>query len=174
MADLSKLFTFEPGKGPTDNKPNTDNTHHTPSTDSTDHTEYAAYKLQKHREQDQAAAVEKTYKRQQEAIKNSEDAQRELIAAINKGEDMANIILKALEVISLATGNPMYNTAVKDNFLKLYGVMREKPVLAIQIKETERRLNLLQEANKNTNDPNIAAAIRADLAEVKRLKGLLS
>lgn len=70
------------------------------------------------RDREEARQVMKEY---QENIKKSEELRREILKGINQGESTTDLLIKALECISLTTGDTVIYNQGKNVIINKYG-----------------------------------------------------
>lgn len=115
------------------------------------------------------------YRRLQEARKNSETKQTELLKGIAEGKSTAALFLTALECISAATGNNYYRTAAAAQYLEIYGGdgLQEPEAVQIQLQEVEARLDRLRQSAQRETSENIKRAIRAHEQKAADLRQII-
>ena len=115
-----------------------------------------------------------TYKKQQENIKKSEQLRAEINKNIQAGEPVYKVLLKAIECISLMTGDKTFYDINKNNLQTIYGILGEPAAIEIERQEVEQRLKRLMAAYEKEKDPGakqrIKAAIKAHEEKIKTLE----
>lgn len=115
-----------------------------------------------------------TYKKQQENIKKSEQLRAEINKNIQAGEPVYKVLLKAIECISLMTGDRVFYDMNKNNLQTIYGILGEPEVIAVERQDVEQRLKRLMAAYEKEKDPGakqrIKAAIKAHEEKIKTLE----
>ena len=115
-----------------------------------------------------------TYKKQQENIKKSEQLRAEINKDIQAGEPIYKVLLKAIECISLMTGEKLFYDMNKNNLQTIYGILGEPEVIAVERQEVEQRLKRLMAAYEKEKDPGakqrIKAAMKAHEEKIKTLE----
>ena len=115
-----------------------------------------------------------TYKKQQEHIKKSEQLRAEINKNIQAGEPVYKVLLKAIECISLMTGDKTFYDMNKENLQTIYGILGESAAIEIERQEVEQRLTNLKAAYEKEKDPGakqrIKNAIKAHQEKLKKLE----
>ena len=78
-----------------------------------------------------------TYKKQQENIKKSERLRAEINKDIQAGEPIYKVLLKAIECISLMTGDRVFYDINKNNLQTIYGILGEPTAIEIERQEVK-------------------------------------
>jgi hypothetical protein len=115
------------------------------------------------------------YKKYQDNIRVSETLQSEIAKGVKNGEDVHSLFLKAVKAISLMTGTSLYYEMIEQSVKDIYGfgLLHEAP-LSIELEEIRSRLYKLREAEqREPNNENIKAAIRAHIERENRIIELL-
>jgi len=114
------------------------------------------------------------YKKQQENVKKSERLRAEVNKSIQAGEPVYKVLLKAIECISLMTGDKVFYDMNKSNLQTIYGILGEPAAIEIERQEVEQRLKRLMAAYEKEKDPGakqrIKAAIKAHEEKIKTLE----
>jgi len=114
------------------------------------------------------------YKRQQENIRRAGQLRAEINKGIQAGEPIYKVLLKAIECISLMTGDRVFYDMNKNNLQTIYGILGEPEVIAVERQEVEQRLKRLMAAYEKEKDPGakqrIKAAIKAHEEKIKTLE----
>lgn len=95
------------------------------------------------------------YKRQQENIHKEKGLRTEITKGIQAGQSTYRLLLKAMECISLMTGDTVFYSQGKDELQKLYGIFGDQEAKATEKEEVQQRLTRLLEAydrEQNTDD----------------------
>jgi len=121
--------------------------------------------------QERLAAV---YKEHQENIKRAEQLRTDINKGVQAGEPVYKILLKAIECISLMTGDRVFYDMNKNNLQTIYGILGEPEAIAVERQEVEQRLKRLMAAYEKEKDPGakqrIKAAIKAHEEKIKTLE----
>lgn len=114
------------------------------------------------------------YKRQQENIRRAGQLRAEINKGIQAGEPIYKVLLKAIECISLMTGDKLFYDMNKNNLQTIYGILGEPAAIEIERQEVEQRLKRLMVAYEKEKDPGakqrIKAAIKAHEEKIKTLE----
>lgn len=133
-------------------------------------------RLEKHKaELDRAREV---YAEHQQAIQRVGGLRAEILKGIRAGEDPANILIQALECISLATGDTAIYRQGKADLEAVHGWGLENPApLHMQLQEARERLGMLSRPELEELDTDaqrrITAARREHLALTDRLQAAI-
>ena len=95
------------------------------------------------------------YKRQQENIHKEKGLRTEITKGIQAGQSTYQLLLKAMECISLMTGDTVFYSQGKDELQKLYGIFGDQEAKATEREDVQQRLTRLLEAydrEQNTDD----------------------
>ena len=95
------------------------------------------------------------YKRQQENIHKEKGLRTEITKGIQAGQSTYRLLLKAMECISLMTGDTVFYSQGKDELQKLYGIFGDQEAKETEKEEVQQRLTRLLEAydrEQNTDD----------------------
>ena len=95
------------------------------------------------------------YKQQQENIHKEKGLRTEITKGIQAGQSTYRLLLKAMECISLMTGDTVFYSQGKDELQKLYGIFGDQEAKATEREEVQQRLTRLLEAydrEQNTDD----------------------
>ncbi len=121
--------------------------------------------------QERLAAV---YKTQQENIRKAGRLRAEINKNIQAGEPIYGILLKAIECISLMTGDKLFYDANKENLQPIYGILEEPEILEVERQEVQQRLNNLKAAYEREEAPDakrrIQNAIKAHEDKLNKLQ----
>lgn len=108
-------------------------------------------------------------KKHQENTKKSTALQAEILKGIKKGEAEAVLLLKAVEAISLMTGNELFFLQASEDLRAIYGRgLQSAPLLAVELEGLETRLNRLRDAEGRETDANTRKRIRGAITEHER------
>ena len=120
---------------------------------------------------EQAATV---YEAHQAAIKKVSSTEAAILKGLAAGENIAALFLKAVEGLSLLTGNRLLYEQAAADIGTIYGYALQDPAAAEleaeNVRERLKRLEAAAEANPGSAE-NIARAIRAHRAQLERLTG---
>jgi len=95
------------------------------------------------------------YRKQQENIRKAGSLRTEITKGIQAGQSTYRLLLKAMECISLMTGDTVFYSQGKDELQKLYGIFGDQEAKATEREEVQQRLTRLLEAydrEQNTDD----------------------
>lgn len=127
--------------------------------------------------QDHERAIE-VYKEYQENIKKSEMLRADILKTIKEGVDPYNLLLKAIECISLMTGDPYYYKQGKEDIRAIYKALGYKAPAEQEAQEVQERLDNLNRALEKEIDPadkqRIIKAIQAHEEKKSYLLKLIS
>jgi len=114
------------------------------------------------------------YKKQQENVKKSERLRAEVNKSIQAGEPVYKVLLKAIECISLMTGDKVFYNMNKDYLQTIYGILGEPAAIEIEKQEVKQRLTKLMAAYKmdypEDERRRIKNAIKAHQEKLKKLE----
>lgn len=120
---------------------------------------------------EQAATV---YEAHQAAVKKVRSTEAAILKGLAAGENIAALFLKAVEGLSLLTGNRLLYEQAAADIGTIYGYALQDPAAAEleagNVRERLKRLEAAAEANPGSAE-NIARAIRAHRAQLERLTG---
>lgn len=130
------------------------------------------------REKDDHRKSLEVYQTYQENTKISELLRAEILKGTKAGKDIYGLFLKAVEAISLMTHDSHFYSQIKEDVRVIYGRgLQEKPVLQMEIQETEKRLQKFREAEKREEPredrERIKKAIQLNEEELLRLTELI-
>lgn len=130
------------------------------------------------RDKEDREKARKAYEEYQKNILKSEMLRSEINKDIYNGVDPYNILLKAIECISLMTGNPHYHKQAKDDLQAIYGALGYKAPAEQEVQEVQERLKNLIIALDRETDINskerIKKAIKAHKERQDQLLKLIS
>lgn len=117
------------------------------------------------------------YQTYQENTKISELLRADILKGTKAGDDIYSLFLKAIKTISLMTHDDHFYSQIKEDVRVIYGRgLQEKPVLQMEIQETEKRLQKFRESEKREESredkERIRKAIQTNEEELGKLKGL--
>lgn len=116
----------------------------------------------------------RVYKEYQENIKRSEMLRSSILHDIKLGQDPYNLLLKAIECISLMTGEKLYYKQGKDDLQTIYGALGYNAPAEQEVQEVQERLNNLIKALEQEPDRRSKERInRAIKAHEERKEYLL-
>jgi len=101
-----------------------------------------------------------TYKEQQDNIKKAGQLRADINKGVQAGEPIYKLLLKAIECISLMTGDKLFYEANKANLQTIYGVLGEPAAIEIERNEVQERLNRLKAAYEKEKEPGAKERIR--------------
>lgn len=106
------------------------------------------------------------YREQQENIRRAKQLRADINKSIPAGEPIYKVLLKAIECISLMTGEKLFYDMNKENLQTIYGILGEP--------EVQQRLNSLKAANEREEAPEakrrIKNAIKAHEDKLNKLQ----
>lgn len=92
------------------------------------------------------ARVAGVYKRQQENIHKEKGLRTEITKGIQAGQSTYRLLLKAMECISLMTGDGGFYSQGKAELQRLYGIFGDREAKETEKEEVQQRLTRLLEA----------------------------
>ena len=114
------------------------------------------------------------YREQQENIRRAKQLRADINKSIPAGEPIYKVLLKAIECISLMTGEKFFYDMNKENLQIIYGILGEPEAIEIERQEVQQRLNNLKAANEREETPNtkrrIQNAIKAHEDKLNKLQ----
>ncbi len=119
------------------------------------------------------------YTAYQENIKASFQLQTDILKGLKAGEDVHSLFLKAAKAISLMTSNELFYSQAEADLIAIYGRgLQEKPPLQLELKEAQKRLQRLLEAEQREQPPDSRERIhkaveahRKTIAELETMTG---
>lgn len=130
------------------------------------------------KEKEALERANKIYETYQDNIKKSEMLISDILNDIKLGQNPYNLLLKAIECISLMTGNPYYYNQSKDDLQAIYGALGYKTPVEQEAQEVQERLkNLIKALDRETDTNNkerIKKAIKAHKERQDQLLKLIS
>lgn len=114
------------------------------------------------------------YKAQQENIRKAGQLRADINKSILAGEPIYKVLLKAIECISLMTGEKLFYDMNKENLQTIYGILGEPEAIEIERQEVQQRLNNLKAAHEREEAPEakrrIQNAIKAHEDKLNKLQ----
>lgn len=114
------------------------------------------------------------YKVPQENITKAGQLRAEINKGIQSGEPIYRVLLKAIECISLMTGEKLFYEMNKEHLQTIYGILGETQAIEIECEEVQSRLSKLKEAFEGEIDPGdrqrIKRAIRSHEEKLNSLQ----
>ena len=114
------------------------------------------------------------YKQQQENIHKEKGLRTEITKGIQAGQSTYRLLLKAMECISLMTGDTVFYKQGKAELQQLYGIFGDPEAQATEREEVQQRLTRLLEAydrEQNADDRRrIKTAIERHQARITELQ----
>lgn len=114
------------------------------------------------------------YKAQQENIRKAGQLRAEINKGVKAGEPIYKILLKAIECISLMTGEKLFYDANREYLQTIYSILGEPEAIEIKRQEIKQRLISLKAANEKEKEPGakrrIQAAIKAHEEQLNTLE----
>lgn len=86
------------------------------------------------------------YKAQQENIRKAGQLRADINKSIPTGEPIYKVLLKAIECISLMTGEKLFYDMNKENLQTIYGILGDPEAIEIERQEVKQRLTKLKAA----------------------------
>ena len=130
------------------------------------------------REQQELDRTREVYKSYQNNIRAAGNLRADILKGLRAGEAAEVLLLKACNIISLMTGDTVFNKQAEQNLIAIYGegLWAEKP-LEYKLEQVQKRLNNMQQAIERGLEPDdkrrVEAAIAAHKAEANRIQSLL-
>lgn len=129
------------------------------------------------REQDEYKRLVEAYGTYQQHIKMAGDLRTQILKGSGTGEPATALLLKAVQCISLMTGDMLFSEQVKSDLITIYGKgLLESVPIEWEIDEVKGRLSKLQQAVKieaNTdNKKRMGNAIQAHIIKLEELERL--
>lgn len=114
------------------------------------------------------------YREQQENIRRAKQLKADINKSIPAGEPIYKVLLKAIECISLMTGEKLFYDMNKENLQTIYEILGEPEAIEIERQEVQQRLNNLKAAYEREEAPNakrrIQNAIKAHEDKLNKLQ----
>ena len=126
------------------------------------------------RQKENAEQVATVYKAHQAAVKKVGSIEAEILKGLSAGENIAALFLKAVEGLSLLTGNGLLYEQAAADIGTIYGyALRDQTAAELEAANVRERLKRLEAAaaTGSGDTDNIARAIRAHRAQLERLTG---
>ena len=115
----------------------------------------------------------RVYKEHQENIRRAGQLGAEISKGIQAGEPIYRLLLKAIECISLMTGDKTFYDMNKNNLQTIYGILGEPAAIEIERQEVEQRLKRLMAAYEQEQPADAKQRIKnAIKAHQEKLEGL--
>lgn len=90
---------------------------------------------------------------QSEARRRAGELRKKILIGVRSGENIADLFLTASECISLMTGDNTFYRQIEADIKTIYGdISKDKNVLQIQLKETEKRLKRIEDSIEAEQD----------------------
>ena len=130
------------------------------------------------REQQELDRTREVYKSYQNNIRAAGNLRADILKGLRAGEAAEVLLLRACNIISLMTGDTVFNKQAEQNLIAIYGegLGAEKP-LEYKLEQVQKRLNNMQQAIERGLEPDdkrrVEAAIAAHKAETNRIQSLL-
>ena len=114
------------------------------------------------------------YKAQQENIRKAGQLRADINKSIPAGEPIYKVLLKAIECISLMTGEKLFYDMNKENLQTIYGILGEPEAIEIERQEVKQRLIKLKAAYEREEAADakrrIQTAIKAHEDKLEKLQ----
>lgn len=127
------------------------------------------------REREDREKTRKAYSSYQRNIREAGNLRTEILNGVKTGEPAAAILLKAVKCIALMTGDTVFSNQAEGSIKSVYGAgLLERTIIDSEIRETQERLQRLQEALQRETEPQesrerIRQAIQAHKARIEEL-----
>lgn len=130
------------------------------------------------REQDDHNRTQAVYREYQKNIKSSEQLRTDILKGAQAGEPATALLLKAVECISLMTGDKPFYSQIEKDLTSVYGEALLEPVpLRRELEAVNTRLDLLRKAlqreSSGSDRQRVQTAIKAHEKKVWELEKLL-
>lgn len=113
------------------------------------------------------------YKKQQENIRAAGQLRADITKGIQAGQSTYRLLLKAMECISLMTGDAVFYNQGKNELQTLYSAFDDPEAKAVELEEAQQRLTRLLEAYKREHGEDgkrrIKTAIQRHEARIQEL-----
>ena len=123
---------------------------------------------------DEKADALEVYRTYQRNIRTAGELQREIQDGAYLGAGIYSLFLKAVEAISLMTGDKLYYENMRETVKAVYGEgLQEREPLELELQEVESRLEKLRGARERTDgkdERNIERAIREHEKRAKLIR----
>ena len=114
------------------------------------------------------------YKKMADNIRRAGQLRAEINKGIQAGEPVFKLLLKAIECISLMTGDKLFYDMNKSNLQTIYGILGEPAAIEIEKQEVEQRLKRLMAAYEQEQPADakqrIKNAIKAHQEKLEKLQ----
>lgn len=130
------------------------------------------------REQQELDRAREVYKSYQNNIRAAGNLRADILKGLRAGEAAEGLLLKACKIISLMTGDTVFNKQAEQDLIAIYGegLGAEKP-LEYKLDQVQKRLKNMQQAIERGLEPDdkrrVEAAIAAHKTEANRIQSLL-
>ena len=115
-----------------------------------------------------------TYKEHQENIRRAGQLRANINKNIQAGEPIYKVLLKAIECISLMTGEKLFYDMNKENLQTIYGILGEPEVIEVERQEVKQRLKNLMAAYEREEQADakqrIKNAIKAHQDKLEKIQ----
>lgn len=131
------------------------------------------------REQADNTRTAEVYKQYQQNIARSGQLRTDIIKGVKAGESPYKLLLKAIECISLMTGDRLFLDATKADIKSIYGAgLLEGEPLQTELEEVQGRLAKLEQAAEREGEPEdskrrIQNAIKAHRERAAQIQDLI-
>lgn len=106
------------------------------------------------RDRAEVARAKAVYSEYQQNIRNAGDLRTDIIKGIQRAEDPAGLLLKAMECISLMTGDKVIYTQATADIKTIYGHILGQPApLNMELAELDTRIDKIQSCIDNKSLP---------------------
>ena len=130
------------------------------------------------REKEERARLREMYSTYQENIRRSGGCRSDILKGMKRGEAPLALLLKALECISLMTGDPHYYNQAKNDLRDIYTSLEYEAPAEQELQEVQERLSKLTEALERETDSSsrerIYKAIQSHKKKEENLLKLIS
>lgn len=107
----------------------------------------------------------------------AQTAMNKITLGVKKGTNIYILFLQAVKVIALMTHDKAFDVQINDDIRAVYGIgLQEHQALEIELTDTKRRLESLQEAKPNTTHDEsrrIDTAIKAHKKRINQLEHMM-
>lgn len=113
------------------------------------------------------------YKKYQENILKSGVLRTDITKGIQEGQDPYNLLLKAIECISLMTSDSLFYTMNKDNLQAIYRALGQPAALEVERQEVQERLTRLEQAYEREIESDCKSRIQNAIKRHKEKLNIL-
>lgn len=117
------------------------------------------------------------YDEYQENTQTAQTTMNKITLGVKQGENIYSLFLEAVKVIALMTHDKAFDEQINDDIRAIYGIgLQEHQALEIELTDTKRRLESLQEAKPNTTHDEsrrIDTAIKAHKKRINQLEHMM-